>query len=89
MTTITTEPTYYNRKIFIINGRKYYDLNRIDTIEKTGAGKWEGTMNQVPFMICGGTEAGGYKHEWFAQYNDERVFRCNNAVAALTFIAQT
>lgn len=73
MTTMTyrrQDPKNWCLDTIRINGRK--DLaGRIQSIHKTGNGKWQGSADGYAFTIVGGREAGGASNEWFVQWELE------------------
>lgn len=50
------------------NGRFVAFDGRITSIEKVGAGRWEGMAGGEPFRLTGGKAAGGTAKEWFIKW---------------------
>ena len=71
-----------------VNGRKT-NARRIQSVVKSGAGKWQGKASGYDFTIFGGTEAGGASNEWFVQWELEGkhdFVPCKSAVEAVNWI---
>lgn len=71
-----------------INGRDEYNA-RIETIEATAAGKWEGTShNGYSFKLVGGKAAGGNKGDWAVQTDiiSDEMIAFSSAAEAIRFI---
>jgi len=90
MTTITLKPSAYGLKNELhVNGRLVTCMPRIDSIEKVGAGRWEGMAAGYAFEIFGGYEAGGTSRDWWVRWDalskDHRSY-VKSATAAVNLI---
>ncbi len=68
MTTIVIKKSAYNTQDVIVNGRFARCAQRIETIKKTGNGRFDGIANGEKFSIVGGRESGGAANEWFLHW---------------------
>jgi hypothetical protein len=51
-----------------INGRKrFFDTDKFE-MRKVSNGRWEIEYDRGTFLVVGGIESGGARHEWFCYY---------------------
>lgn len=70
-----------------INGRtKFFNCDSI-AMKKVSNGRWEITYDRAKFLVVGGRESGGARHEWFCyhpEFYGENWLPCNSMVEAIT-----
>lgn len=55
--------------IIKVNGRTSVYISRITAFEKVSTARWVGTAQGSEFRICGGVQAGGYRNEWYLEWD--------------------
>lgn len=68
MTTIAIKESAFGTRDIHVNGRFVDCAGRIESVEKTGPGRFEGMAGGELFSIIGGKESGGGVNEWFLKW---------------------